>query len=104
MSSAKWSRVLVLVAGLALAGCFDKATQLVLFPHSSFITVVDADLRSGQDDESTVIAHIPKGTTVVPMGQMGSHCNNCWLVNTPEGIGWMFTRYLAQPPFAVAGE
>ena len=95
MPSARFSVAFVLTAGLLLSGCFDRFTQLVFFPHSQFVTIDDVDLRSGQDDESALVGHLPKGTIVVPIGQMGSECNSCWRVNTPEGIGWLYTRYLA---------
>jgi hypothetical protein len=29
------------------------------------------------------------------MGVVGSETNATWRVNTPEGIGWVYTRYLA---------
>jgi uncharacterized protein YraI len=87
--------VLAMAAGLLLTGCFDRFPQLALFPHSEFVTITDVALRSGQEDESSIVAHLPKGTVVVPIGQMGSECNACWRVNTPEGIGWVYTRYLA---------
>ena len=90
---------LVLVAGLLLAGCFDRFTQLALFPHSQFVTTADIDLRSGQDDESSIVAHLPRGTVVTPIGQVGSHCTAaCWRVDTPQGIGWLYTAYLASLP------
>ena len=98
MSSRKFSAVFVSAAVLLLAGCFDRIPQLALFPHSQFVTVADVNLRSGQEDESEIVARVPKGTIVVPIGQMGSECNACWRVNTPEGIGWLYTRYLASLP------
>jgi hypothetical protein len=88
----------VVAAGLLLAGCFDRFSQLTLFPHSQFVTVDDIDLRSGQDDESSIVAHLPKGTIVTPMGQVGSEANATWRVDSPQGIGWVYTRYLAQLP------
>ncbi|HML11262.1 MAG TPA: hypothetical protein VK432_10405 [Stellaceae bacterium] len=88
----------VLAAGLLLAGCFDNFTQLALFPHGQFVTTNDVDLRSGQDDESSIVAHLPKGTVVTPIGQTGSECNSCWRVDTPQGIGWLYDRYLAPLP------
>jgi len=90
--------VAALLAGLLLGGCFDRFTSLVLFPHSHFVTVADIDLRSGQEDESSVVAHLAKGTVVTPVGQTGSECNSCWRVETPQGIGWVYTRYLAPLP------
>jgi hypothetical protein len=88
----------VLAIGLLVAGCFDRFTQLALFPHSQFVTIADVDLRSGQDDESSIVAHLPKGTIVTPIGQVGSECPACWRVDTPQGIGWLYTGYLAPLP------
>lgn len=94
------SIVVALAAGLLLSGCFDRFTPLVLFPHSQFVTIADVDLRSGQEDDSSVVAHLAKGTVVTPIGQMGSHCSSCWRVDTPQGIGWLYTTYLAPLPRA----
>jgi uncharacterized protein YraI len=90
--------VFALAVGLLLTGCFDRFPQLALFPHAQFVTITDVALRSGQDDESSIVAHVPKGTTVVPMGPVGSETHATWRVNTPEGIGWVYTRYLASLP------
>jgi predicted small secreted protein len=90
---------LVLASALLLAGCFDRFPQLALFPHSQFVTTADVDLRSDQADESEVVAHLAKGTVVVPIGQVGSHSTAaCWRVNTPQGVGWLYTAYLAPLP------
>ena len=94
----KFPVVFVMAAGLLLTGCFDRFPQLALFPHSQFVTIADVELRSGQDDESSIVAHLPKGSVVVPMGQVGSETNATWRVNTTEGIGWVYTRYLASLP------
>ncbi|HVH79534.1 MAG TPA: hypothetical protein VM782_09110, partial [Stellaceae bacterium] len=72
----------IIITALLLTGCFDRFTSLALFPHAQFVTVADVDLRSGQDDESGVVARLPKGTVVTPIGQMGSECNSCWRVDT----------------------
>jgi hypothetical protein len=55
-------------------------------------------LRSGQDDDSSIVARIPKGTIVTPIGQTGSHCNACAKVDTPQGVGWLYTYYLEPLP------
>jgi uncharacterized protein involved in propanediol utilization len=98
MWSTRKSAAVIAICGFLLAGCVDVFTPLVLFPHSQFVTVADVDLRSGQDDESSIVAHVPKGTIVTPIGQMGSEANAAWRINTPEGIGWVYTRYLASLP------
>jgi hypothetical protein len=94
----RFSVALVIAAGMLLTGCFDKFTALVFFPHSQFVTIADVNLRSGQDDESSVVARLPKGTIVSPIGQSGSECNECWRVSTPQGIGWVYTYFLASLP------
>ena len=88
----------VITAGMLLTGCFDKTTALVWFPHSQLVTIADVDLLSGQDDESAVVARLAKGTVVTPIGQSGSHCNSCVRVDTPEGVGWLYTRYVTTTP------
>jgi hypothetical protein len=88
----------VIAAGLLLAGCFDRFPQLALFRHSQFVTTNDIDLRSGQDVDSSVVARLPKGTVVTPIGQTGSNCQACWRVETPDGIGWVSTLFLAPVP------
>jgi uncharacterized protein YraI len=77
----------ILVAGLLLTGC---AADL---QTAKFQTVAEVALRSGQDDESSVVAMLPKGTPVVPVGWVGAECM-CWKVDTPQGTGWLYTRYV----------
>ena len=60
---------------------------------AKFQTVAEVALRSGQDDDSGVVAMLPKGTPVVPVGWVGSECV-CWKVDTPQGTGWLYTRYI----------
>ena len=98
MSPSKVRLAFVIAAAMLLTGCFDKATALVWFPHSQLVTIADVDLLSGQDDESPVVARLAKGTVVTPIGQSGSHCNSCVRVDTPEGVGWLYTRYVATLP------
>jgi hypothetical protein len=40
-----------------------------------------------------VTAVLPKGTPVERLGTLSSSCE-CYLVSTPEGVGWVYTRYL----------
>ena len=98
MPSARFSLTFVIAAGLMLGGCFDRSTALVFFPHSQFVTLADVNLRSSQDDDSSIVARLPKGTVVTPIGQSGSECNSCWRVDTPQGAGWLYTYYLASLP------
>jgi hypothetical protein len=98
MSSSKVRLAFVIAAGMLLTGCFDKATALVWFPHSQLVTIADVDLRDGQDDESPVVARLSRGTVVTPIGQSGSHCNSCVRVDTPDGVGWLYTRYVTPTP------
>ncbi|HWB48960.1 MAG TPA: hypothetical protein VG651_07610 [Stellaceae bacterium] len=93
------SGVLAVAAGIALGGCFDRATALVWFPHAQFVTIADVDLHASQEEDATgVVARLAKGTVVTPIGQAGSDCNSCMRVDTPSGIGWLYTRYLAPVP------
>jgi hypothetical protein len=98
MPLSKVRLALVIAAGMLLTGCFDKATALVWFPHSQLVTIADVDLLSGQDEESPVVARLAKGTVVTPIGQSGSQCNSCVRVDTPEGVGWLYTRYVTTTP------
>jgi SH3 domain-containing protein len=88
----------VLATGLVLAGCVDRFPQLALFPHSQFVTTDDINLRSAQDVDSSIVARVPKGTVVTPVGRTGSECHACWEVDTPEGVGWVSTVFLAPLP------
>ncbi len=75
-------------AVLLLAGCA---------PHqqvSQYFTRDAIALRAGQEDDATIVAWLPRGTEVVPVGAVGSHNNSTWKVETPMGTGWVFTRYL----------
>jgi len=94
----KLSLASAIAAGLMLGGCIDSFSTFVVFPHAQFVTIADVDLRSGQDAETSVVAHLPKGTVVNPLGQSGSECNSCMRVDTPQGSGWLYTRYLATLP------
>lgn len=98
MPSSKIRLAFIIAAGVLVGGCFDKATALVWFPHSQLVTIADVDLLSGQDEESAVVARLAKGTVVTPIGQAGSHCNSCVRVDTPDGVGWLYTRYVATLP------
>jgi hypothetical protein len=98
MPSSKVRLGLVIAAGVLLTGCFDQSTGLVWFPHSQLVTIADVDLLSGQDDDSPVVARLAKGTVVTPIGQSGSHCNSCVRVDTPDGVGWLYTRYVTPTP------
>jgi hypothetical protein len=78
------------VAALMLAGCAIMQSDMTT---AKFQTVAEVALRSGQDDEASVVAMLPKGTPVVPVGWVGAECM-CWKVDTPQGTGWLYTRYL----------
>ena len=87
-----------LTTGLLLAGCIDRLPQLAVFPHSQFVTTNDINLRSQQDTDSSILARVPKGTIVTPVGRTGSEYHACWEVDTPEGTGWISTVFLAPLP------
>jgi uncharacterized protein YraI len=78
------------VAALMLAGCAIMQPDMTT---AKFQTVAEVALRSGQDDESSVVAMLPKGTPVAPVGWVGAECV-CWKVDTPQGTGWLYQRYI----------
>ena len=76
-----------LVAGLALAGCGPAS-------NSHLVTNIDGvQLHSMIDENGPVTAVLPKGTPVERLGTISSSCE-CYLVSTPAGTGWVYTRYL----------
>ena len=79
-------RFLVLAGLLLLAACAD-------YTRAEFITNQDVDLHLRQAHEAAVTARVPRGTPVVGLGWTGSECE-CWLVATPYGDGFIYTRYL----------
>lgn len=83
----KWVRGPVLLAAvLLLGGCINYQT-------AEFRTNQAVDLRLRQADDSQITAHVPKGTPVERIGWVGGECM-CWLVTTPYGWGFVYTRYL----------
>jgi hypothetical protein len=85
---ARWmTGITVAFAGLLLGGCVDYAS-------SEFMTNQDVALRLTQADDSTITARVPRGTPVERLGWVGGECE-CWLVATPNGVGWVYTRFLA---------
>jgi hypothetical protein len=73
------------------------------FAHAPFETVAETVLRSGEEYETSVVADLPEGTPVVPVGTTGGECM-CTRVTTPLGTGWISNREFAHRPFAVAGQ
>lgn len=73
------------------------------FSAAKFVTRAEVALRSGEDDESSIVATLPEGTPVVFAGNSGGECM-CSRVATPAGVGWLYDRYIELRPFAVAGE
>jgi hypothetical protein len=78
--------LIIIAGGFPLAGCFD-------YQNSEFTTNQDVALRAGQADDARVTATVPRGTPVERLGWVGGECE-CWLVATPNGVGWVYTRYL----------
>ena len=93
----------VLILAVLLTGCMKQFradipyTDLVIpapdFSTAPFVTTAEVNLRSGLEDETEVVAVLPEGTPVVPVG-IGSECV-CWKVASPQGVGWLYTRYIA---------
>jgi hypothetical protein len=98
MRSTRFAIAFVVAAAIQLTGCIDVFPQFVIFPHSQFVTIADMNLRAGQADDSAIVARLPKGTVVKPIGQSGSECDSCWRVITPQGIGWVYTYFLTPLP------
>jgi hypothetical protein len=69
------------------------------FAHAKFETIAEVALRSSEEDESRVIAHLPEHTPVVLAGTTGGHCG-CLRVATPLGTGWLYENYVEIRPFA----
>jgi hypothetical protein len=86
----------IFVLGALLAGCVGT------YPVE-FVTNQEVPLRRLEAADSAVIAVLPKGTPVVPIGPVGSNCV-CWKVATYAGAGWLYTRFVDGPgPSAGAG-
>jgi outer membrane lipoprotein SlyB len=75
-------------AGALLAGCAGPGV-------SQFSTNIEGvQLHSAMDENGPTVAVLPKGTPVERVADTVSSSCECWLVSTPEGIGWVYTRYL----------
>jgi uncharacterized protein YraI len=82
-----------------LAGCLTPALQSVVAePVYNFETTEEIALREGPEDEDPVVAHLPAGTRVAPVG-VNSECN-CWQVEAHGHTGYVYTRHLRGPLFA----
>ena len=75
------------ILGAALSGCAPSQT-------AHFYTTQEVGLRSGQGEEASIIAFLPKDTPVQPTGMVDSHSIASWRVDTPMGTGWVYTKYL----------
>jgi hypothetical protein len=79
-----------------LAGCLTPPlATLVAPPVYNFVTTAEIALREDAEDESHVVAMLPKGTPVAPVG-VNSECN-CWQVEALGHTGYVYNRYLAGP-------
>jgi hypothetical protein len=77
----------LVAAGLMLGACAGPE-------NSRFTTIMDGvELHSVFSENGPVSAVLPRGTPVERIGAVSSSCE-CWLVSTPEGTGWVYTRYL----------
>jgi hypothetical protein len=75
--------------GILLSGCVEASAP-------DFATIQEVPLRLLQADESPVVAVLPRGTPVVPVGPVSSTCP-CWKVRTFAGTGWLYTRFIEGP-------
>ena len=88
----------IIACGL-LAGCLTPPlASLVADPVYNFETTEEIALREGPEDEDPVVAHLPAGTRVAPVG-VNSECN-CWEVEAHGHTGYVYTRHLRGPLFA----
>ncbi len=85
----------VIACGL-LAGCLTPPLATLFAPPVyNFVTTDEVALREDAEDESHVIAMLPRGTPVAPVG-VNSECN-CWQVEALGHTGYLYTRYIAGP-------
>ena len=90
---------LVLIACGLLSGCLTPALRSVFRePVYNFVTTDEVGLREDPEDESHIIAILPKGTPVAPVG-VNSECN-CWEVEALGHTGWLYQRYIRGPILA----
>ena len=73
------------LGALLLAGCSVYDTG------GSFTTNQQVALRAWDTEDAPVTAVVPQGT---PVERLGWVSGNSWLVNSPYGHGFVFTRYL----------
>ena len=73
------------LAALLLGGCmpYDQG--------GSFTTNAQVALRAWDTDDAPITAVVPKGT---PVSRLGWVSGRSWLVSTPNGNGFVYTRYL----------
>jgi hypothetical protein len=71
------------------------------FASAKFETIAEVALRASEEDESRVVAVVPEHTPVVLAGTTGGECV-CVRVATPQGVGWLYTRYIDVRPFVLA--
>ena len=85
----------IIACGL-LAGCVTPPLATLFAPPVyNFVTTDEIALREDAEDESHVIAMLPRGTPVAPIG-VNSECN-CWQVEAAGHTGYVYNRYLAGP-------
>jgi hypothetical protein len=69
------------------------------FANAKFETLAEVSLRASEEDESRIVATVPEHTPVVLAGTTGGECV-CVRVATPQGVGWVYTRYIDMRSFA----
>jgi len=84
------------IIACGLTGCVTPALENVFrAPVYNFVTTDEVALRESAEDESPVIAMLPKGTPVAPVG-VNSECN-CCQVDALGHTGYLYTRYIEGP-------
>jgi SH3-like domain-containing protein len=92
-----------IVACWLLSGCTPAIESVLAPPKYNFVTTDEVALRDGPEDEDPIIAMLPAGTPVAPVG-VNSECV-CWQVDALGHTGYVYNRYLTGPLFdAVVGE
>jgi uncharacterized protein YraI len=62
---------------------------------AEYATTAEVALLSGQGEDASIVAWLPRGTPLVPTGQVDSHGTAAWRVDTPMGTGWVYTRFIS---------
>jgi hypothetical protein len=86
----------VLLGTGVISGCLTEPIRTVFRePVYNFVTTDEIGLREEAEDEGHIVAVLPRGTPVAPIG-VNSECN-CWQVEALGHTGYVYTRFLSGP-------